>query len=84
MNSWEKNTWDKVDKEYELFHKRELEELLENSNLAEVNKQAMRDITKHILTAQQLIENNPLASEEDLQYLEDTKAKYQQVKDELS
>lgn len=80
----EKKTSDRVDKEYELLHEQELEEILDNSDLAEVNKQAMRDITKHILTAQQLIENNPLVTEEDIQYLEDTKAKYQQVKDELS
>lgn len=81
--NWLNNMRKKADLEYTLNHSEELEEVLGKTNLDERYKDSLRDAAKNIVTAELLLQNNPLATEEDYQYLEDTKAKYQEIKNSL-
>jgi benzoyl-CoA reductase/2-hydroxyglutaryl-CoA dehydratase subunit BcrC/BadD/HgdB len=81
--NWFKNIKNKAELEYNLNHSEELEKLLDNTDLHENSKNALRDAVKNIVTAELLLESNPLATQEDYDYLEDTKAKYREIKDSL-
>lgn len=73
---------DRVDLEYTLTEAEDLEEVLDQTNLNDRNKQGMRDVARNIVTAKMLVEQNPLATDQDRQFVKDTEDKYNQLKDE--
>lgn len=80
--SWLDNVQKKAELEYTLSESENLEAVLDQTNLTDGNKDSMRKIAKNIATAKMLVEQNPLATDEDKQLLKDTEDKYNQLKDE--
>lgn len=76
---WLQKIQNKVDLEYELNYSEDLD----NSNMSKETKDIFKSVAKNIIVAELLLEDNSLATGKDYQYLEDTKNKYQQVKDKL-